>query len=114
MLKVKQITDWRLLNGTSLQGYVDADYKVLCKVFGRPDPNAHDNYKSDAEWDLEFSDGTVATIYNYKDGKNYCGASGLAKTKIRDWHVGGRSARAVRNVEDMLERYYAQQETLTA
>jgi hypothetical protein len=108
----KPATDWRLLNGTSLKGYIDADYKVLCKVFGKPDPNAHDNYKSDAEWDVIFSDGTVATIYNYKDGKNYCGASGTAKTKIREWHVGGKTSLALQRVEDALSAYYA--ETLPA
>jgi hypothetical protein len=110
MLTVKPAKDFRAFFGTSLQGYIDADYKVLRKVFGRPDPNAHDNYKSDVEWDVVFSDGSIATIYNYKDGKNYCGASGTAKTKIRDWHVGGRSARALRNVELVLEAYYAKQD----
>jgi hypothetical protein len=98
---------WGAVGGTSLQGYIDADYNVLKKLFGKPGNG--DGYKVDAEWEILFSDGTVATIYNYKDGKNYNGASGLAKTKIRDWHVGGRSARAVRNVEQVLEAYYAKQ-----
>ena len=113
MLKVKQAKTFSAFNGTSLQGYINVDYKTLCKVFGKETCNG-DGYKVDAEWLLQFNDGVVATIYNYKDGKNYCGARGLAKSKITDWHVGGRSARAVANVEQMLEAYYAKQETLTA
>ena len=107
MLKVKT-ANWKAVNGTCLQGYIDADYKTLCKVFGKEDSDG-DGYKTDAEWCLQFSDGVVATIYNYKDGKNYNGAVGLAKSKITDWHVGGHSARAVANVEAMLEAYYAKQ-----
>ena len=108
MLKVKQAKDFSAFNGTSLQGYVYADYAILKKVFGKPGEG--DGYKVDAEWDVVFSDGSIATIYNYKDGKNYNGARGLNKTQITDWHVGGRSARAVRNVETMLEQYYAKQQ----
>jgi hypothetical protein len=112
MLTVKPAKNYSAFNGTSLQGYITADYAVLKKVFGKP--NEGDGYKVDAEWDVVFSDGVVATIYNYKDGKNYNGARGLNKTQITNWHVGGRSARAVANVEDVLELYYARQETLTA
>lgn len=107
MLKVKQAKDFSAFNGTSLQGYVDADYYTLKAIFGKPTDG--DGYKTDAEWLVTFSDGVVATIYNYKDGKNYNGARGTPKTQIRDWHVGGRSARAVANVEEMLERHYAKQ-----
>jgi hypothetical protein len=107
MLTVKQATSFSKFNGTSLQGYINADYKVLKKVFGKASEG--DGYKVDAEWLLVFSDGVVATIYNYKDGKNYNGRSGLNKTEITDWHVGGNSARAVANVEHMLEKYYAKQ-----
>ena len=109
MLTVKKATRFE---SSSLQGYIDADYKVLVKVFGKA--GVGDEYKTDAEWELKFSDGTYATIYNYKDGKNYCGKSGLAKTQIREWHVGGSSSKAVRCVEAMLAQYYTKQETLMA
>ena len=88
--------------------YVNVSYATLKKVFGKEHSDG-DGYKVDAEWMLQFSDGVVATIYNYKDGKNYCGRSGLAKSNITDWHVGGKSAKAVQNVERMLEAYYAKQ-----
>ena len=87
-----------------LQGYVDVEYKTLCKVFGK-EHSKGDEYKVDAEWMLKFSDGTYATIYNYKDGKNYNGKSGLAKSKITDWHVGGSSELAVKRVQDAINAY---------
>jgi hypothetical protein len=111
MLTVKKATKFGAFNGTGLQGYVNVDYKTLCKVFGKENCDG-DGYKVDAEWLLEFSDGVVATIYNYKDGKNYNGRAGLAKSNITNWHVGGHSARAVANVEDMLEKFYAKQNAI--
>ena len=90
-----------------LQGYVDAEYATLKKVFGKPGEG--DGYKVDAEWEIKFSDGTYATIYNYKDGKNYCGSKGLRKTQITDWHVGGSSELAVTRVQNALNAYYEKQ-----
>ena len=87
-----------------LQGYVDVEYSTLKKVFGKEHSDG-DGYKVDAEWMLKFSDGTYATIYNYKDGKNYNGKSGLAKTKITDWHVGGSSELAVTRVQAAIDMY---------
>jgi len=88
--------------GTSLQGYVDVSYKELVAKFGRPSDG--DGYKVDAQWAVKFEDGTVATIYNYKDGKNYNGRSGTPKTKIRDWHVGGTNKLALTYVMKALRK----------
>ena len=99
-LTAKPNMDWAVADGTCLQGYIGADYNILCEILG-----AHgkgDEYKVDAEWVLRFSDGTIATIYNYKDGKNYCGEDGLDVEDICEWHVGGRSKRAVELVEKLL------------
>jgi len=76
-------------DGTSLIGYVDVTYAKLVEVFG--EPNAEGCDKSDAEWAVEFVDGTIATIYNYKDGVNYRGINGKEVEDITDWHVGGRA-----------------------
>jgi hypothetical protein len=89
--------DYDVINGTCLQGYVSADYSALCERFG--EPTNGDGYKVDAEWLVQFEDGTVATIYNYKDGKNYNGADGLEVKDITDWHIGGITKRAVVLVE---------------
>lgn len=81
---------------TSLVGELTLNYNDIKKVFG--EPHGSDGYKSDAEWEIEFEDGVVATIYNWKDGKNYNGASGTPKTKIKEWHIGGHSSQAVQNI----------------
>lgn len=77
-----------LVIGTSLQGEVDISYNDLIKLFGQP--HEGDGYKVDAEWIIETPFG-VATIYNYKTGKNYLGPDEGADVKdIRDWHIGGK------------------------
>ena len=89
------------VNMTHLQGYVNCTYAELKAVFGKEHSDG-DGYKVDAEWMLAFDDGTVATVYNWKNGKNYCGRSGTPKTKITDWHIGGHNANAVKCVEKAL------------
>lgn len=90
------------LNGTHLQGQIDTTYSKLKKIFGKP--NNGDGYKTDAEWEIEFEDGTVATIYNYKDGFNYNGREyGMSKTKITDWHIGGYDKKAYEMVCAMIK-----------
>ena len=89
------------INMTSLQGYITIDYDKLIDVFGKP--NMGDEYKIDAEWELEFEDGTVATIYNWKNGKNYLGVEGTPVDDITDWHVGGKTKRAVELVNNLLK-----------
>ena len=84
------------IGGTHLQGEIIVSYAELVKIFGKPDKG--DDYKIDAEWNLEFEDGTIATIYNYKNGKNYCGRSGMAKSKITEWHIGGFTKNAMEKV----------------
>ena len=90
------------VGGTFLQGYIKATYDQLLKTFGEPhDPNG-DNYKTDVEWAFEFADGTVATLYNWKNGKNYLGAEGLELNDIYEWHVGGFSEKAVAKLLEKL------------
>lgn len=90
-------------NGTSLQGYVDATYKELTGLFGQPTES--DGYKVDAEWYISFDDGTFATIYNYKNGKNYCGEAGLPVEQIKNWHIGGESKKSCDRVQIALDLY---------
>lgn len=86
--------------GTWGQGCIEASYDDLVRVFGAP--CCLDNYKTDAEWLVEFDNGYVATIYNYKDGRNYLGDDGLPTEQIRDWHIGGASNLAVGLVQQAL------------
>jgi len=75
------------VNGTHLQGYVQAYYHQLVEVFGEPEGGGD---KTTAEWALEFEDGTVATIYDWKEYDTPLG--------LYSWHIGGLSQRAVDRV----------------
>ena len=88
-------------DGTSLRGDVTATYKELTSLFGKPTKG--DGRKVDAEWYVKFDDGTLATIYNWKNGKNYCGPDGLAVEDIPVWHVGGASRASVDRVQVALD-----------
>ncbi len=81
-------------NGTCLQGEITADYNELVMAFG--EPTAGDEYKVDAEWCIKFANGTIATVYNWKNGINYCGPSeGTPTEQITHWHIGGFNPDAV-------------------
>jgi hypothetical protein len=90
---------------TCLQGYIKCSYEKLCAVFGEPQRGDFD--KSDAEWSISFPLGdnydAIATIYNWKNGKNYCGAEGMDVEDITEWNVGGHSKVALYRVMEILE-----------
>ena len=78
-------------SGTSLQGYMTATYNELVEVFGQPDWGPDfDDEKVTCEQCLEFEDGTVATIYDYKRGRTPYGQY--------EWHIGGFNKDAVDRV----------------
>jgi len=85
--------------GTSLDGYVTRTLAEMVEAFGEPHRHVEGGDKTDAEWVLRFDDGTIATIYNYKDGKNYLGDEGLAVEDIAEWHIGGLHTRRGRATE---------------
>lgn len=70
-------------------GDVETTFQRLVEIFGEP-LNDGDGYKTDAEWVIEFEDGKIATIYNYKSGRNYLGDDGQDTKDITDWHIGGK------------------------
>lgn len=72
----------------SLMTTVDIPYPKMVQMLGEPNGEC-DDYKTDVEWTLKF-DGVDFYIYNYKDGINYCGSSGLPDICLSDWHIGGR------------------------
>ncbi len=82
------------VGGTSLRGYITASRKELIQVFGEPclfQPSTSE--KVQIEWCLEFSDGTVATIYDWKQYGHI-----PDEDEIVDWNVGGFSSMAVHQV----------------
>jgi hypothetical protein len=87
--------DFSVINGTSLQGYVDTTYDKLVETFGEPttsEPSGDD--KVQYEWVLRTPAG-VATVY---DWKNY----GRDGKLTRDWHIGGHDKAVVALVQAAL------------
>ena len=97
-------TSSRHTDGTSLQGTLDVSFDSLRTTFGRPEKGSVDG-KTDAEWYLEIVDTEgqkyVATIYNWKNGKNYLGDKGLRAEHITNWNIGVKDRRVV----DLIKQY---------
>jgi hypothetical protein len=87
--------------GASLRGEVTATYKELTNLFGVPTKG--DANKVEAHWAVKFSDGTVATVYNWKDSKSYLGEQGANVKDITEWRVGGFGPSATILVQLTLE-----------
>ena len=62
-----------------------------------------DGYKIDAEWVLKFEDGKIATISNWKDGRNYLGRYGKDVEDITEWHIGGHDSVVVDRIKKILD-----------
>jgi|TARA_Y100000385_G_scaffold266667_1_gene302043 hypothetical protein len=91
-----------MINGTSLQGHIEATYDDLVKAYGEPAFDSTRDGESDkvhTEWALEFQneegDYITATIYDWKEDSAYNSRVG----KYR-WHIGGNSYEAVEAVYD--------------
>tara|TARA_B100000131_G_scaffold321231_1_gene371352 strand:+ start:701 stop:1081 length:381 start_codon:yes stop_codon:yes gene_type:complete len=91
-----------MVTGTCYMGELYCSYAKIVDAIGEPS-DMFDNYKSDAEWCLEFDNGMVATIYNWKNGKNYCGEDGLELEDIDEWHIGGNDPIVVDLVNDFIK-----------
>jgi hypothetical protein len=90
------------VNGTFLVGKLHISYEDLCHIFGEPNSRS-DGYKTDYEWAGYVND-KVFTIYNWKNGKNYCGNEGLMAEDIKEWHIGGKSGEVVSLIDEYIER----------
>ena len=103
---MKYINDAKVnTNGSHLQGHIIVDFATLVNVFGDPSCNG-DEYKVQKEWCLEFEDGVIATIYDWKEGDAYNGAGeGTHYTKVTDWHIGGFDIHAVWAVQDAITQW---------
>lgn len=97
--QLMQQANFEAANGTSLKGYVTTTYNKLVEAFGLPQLNNGPSQfdKVTIEWVLRFSDGTIATIYDWK-GYGWQ----PAPDEEYEWHVGGHHASAVALVKDEL------------
>jgi hypothetical protein len=108
MISIEPTGNNSMITGTSLSGYLNTSYQTLVELFGEPNAKV-DGYKTDAEWHVKVKakgeGASFATIYNYKDGKNYLGVNGLHVEDIKDWHVGSKVMRTFYNLEHFVEIY---------
>jgi len=81
-------------------GFIKINYVDLVKTFGEP------SKEIGAEWLIETDKNTVITIYNYKDGINYCGSDGTPTKDIIDWHIGGHDQKCIEELGEIVgDRY---------
>jgi hypothetical protein len=92
------------INNTHKKGDLIADYNSIIQKFGKPSL-CFDDIKSDYEWQIEFSDGLVAAIYDYKIGINYCGEDeGEILTEgEHSWSIGGSDPRVVKRIQEIIK-----------
>jgi len=99
MPKIKSINKASQV-GTCLQDYIEVSYDKIVEKYG--EPTVGDGYKIDANWVIEWSDGKVGTIYNWKNGINYLGEDGLETHKIKEWNIGGMDKTVAKRIRDDL------------
>jgi hypothetical protein len=88
------------VNGSHRQGHIQTRYDDLVRMFG--EPMESDGYKVDAEWVLKFDDGKIATIYNWKNGRNYMGKYGQDVFDITNWNIGGHHEIVVNRIHEII------------
>ena len=82
-------------------GVIEASYNMIKTAFG--DPCGSDDYKVQVEWAIQFEDGTIATIYDWKQGDLYNGeGNGTHFSKVEEWHIGGFNDKAELRVLEVL------------
>ena len=88
-IEIESIDDPHLLDGTYLQGHLNASYQQLCSVFGSPVAFVNDD-NTRAEWRLSMheDDKTIfVAIYDWRREEPV--------ESVTEWNIGGHSARAI-------------------
>lgn len=82
------VTGYHDVVGTCYQGKIDTSYHRLVETFGEPEYLGDE--KVQVQWAIKFEDGTLATIYDWKEGKR--------ASEVTEWHIGGHTEAAVVSV----------------
>ena len=80
-------------SGTILLGYLTSSYEMLCEKLGDPNRRPSGDGKVTCGWIIEFEDGSIGTIYEWKTGGT--------PTKQYDWHVGGRGTNILEKISKL-------------
>ena len=83
------------VGGTSLQSTIAITYAELVDIFGQPSHIPQAGEKTQAEWWLLFTDGTIATIYDWK--------SIYPVEEVTTWNIGGKDMDAEYQVKQTVQ-----------
>ena len=81
------------LEGTCLQGYIDASYDYLLEMFGEHEGASGDG-KVQAEWMLKIN-GVVVTIYDWK-------YYDTPVERVKKWNIGGHGKEAAEQLKNLM------------
>jgi len=96
MRKLK-LDEFNKTSGTSYQGSVMTSLSNLKNIFEAPSVTYADiDSKTRNEYLIEFDDGLVATIYDYKEYRAY------DDDEILEFHIGGFNALTVSRIQNLL------------
>ena len=88
-------------DGTHLQGNITASKRDLKGLLGKP---LFESFYADdkvlTEWVIEFADGMVATIYDWKLDEP------LRMDDTYSWHIGGHNPKVVERVKNLICNTY--------
>ena len=86
--------------GGSLLQTVDISYPKMVEMLGEPNKDCDE--RTDVEWSIKFR-GECFSTYNYKDGINYNGATGIPNKCLSDFHIGGNVKSYALELKEYLE-----------
>ena len=95
--------------GTCNRGDLTATYAELVKCFGEPHYRlSHANRensdcKVSVEWAIKFPDGTISTIYDWKQNEWYCGAEGIPAEQVTEWSIGGNHPESATRIQELVD-----------
>lgn len=94
------------LNGTSFHGATfSATLADLQVILGAPDNGGDHHDKVQNEWELELEDGTVFSVYDWKEYRRYTDKETI------EWHIGGMNQRDTFVAQDALVEALATMDT---
>jgi len=84
---MKPLSNRNSIAGTSFFGTTfPATVNQLVEALGEPTHEENDGTdKVNFEWDMELEDGTVFTIYDWKEYRE------IGLDEMIDWHIGGKN-----------------------
>lgn len=86
-------SEYHRISGSSLVGEIVASFDEIREAFGDPG-RPMDPAKTQVGWQLEFEDGTIATIYDWKKP--------FPVTLVQLWNIGGHDEMALDRVEEVV------------